>query len=196
MINAPRCSVSRRALLTPLIAACVGRLAPLPAVAVEEESPLVRKLLRQTEENRELNAWRVRVQTEQNAYQAISGEPGVKQLVTLPDGRNAFYDTAQIAAMTREGRLLCPTGLPCREPCSAPLYTRPTRSATQLPPRPGRSGVCATWQVLWSASSRSTSSCRSPRRCSVRRTAAAANSAICCRLLTPWEGDEPECSKP
>ena len=75
----------------------------------------MRKLLRQTEENRELNAWRVRVRTEQNAYQAISGEPGVKQLVTLPDGRNAFYDTAQIAAMTREGRLLCPTGLPCRE---------------------------------------------------------------------------------
>ena len=132
MKTPPRCSLSRRALLTPLIAACVGRLAPLPAVAVEEESPLVRKLLRQTEENRELNAWRVRVQTEQNAYQAISGEPGVKQLVTLPDGRNAFYDTAQIAAMTREGRLLCPTGLPCREPCSAPLYTRPTRSATLL----------------------------------------------------------------
>ena len=123
-----RCSLSRRALLTPLIAACVGRLAPLPAVAVEEESPLVRKLLRQTEENRELNAWRVRVRTEQNAYQAISGEPGVKQLVTLPDGRNAFYDTAQIAAMTREGRLLCPTGLPCRE--------RHALSATQPPPRP------------------------------------------------------------
>ena len=117
----PRFSLSRRALLTPLIAACVGRLPTPPAVAVEEESPLVRKLLRQTEENRELNAWRVRVQTEQNAYQAISGEPGMKQLVTLPDGRNAFYDTAQIAAMTREGRLLCPTGLPCREPCSAPL---------------------------------------------------------------------------
>ena len=116
-----RCSLSRRALLTPLIAACVGRLVPLPAVAVEEESPLVRKLLLQTKENRELNAWRVRVRTEQNAYQAISGEPGVKQLVTLPDGRNAFYDTAQIAAMTREGRLLCPTGLPCRErhrPCT------------------------------------------------------------------------------
>ena len=81
----------------------------------------MRKLLRQTEENRELNAWRVRVRTEQNAYQAISGEPGVKQLVTLPDGRNAFYDTAQIAAMTREGRLLCPTGLPCRERRKQPL---------------------------------------------------------------------------
>ena len=116
-------SLSRRALLTPLIAACVGQLASLPVVAVEpaeEESPLVRKLLLQTEENRELNAWRVRVQTEQNAYQAISGEPGVKQLVTLPDGRNAFYDAPQIAAMTREGRLLCPTGLPCREPAATP----------------------------------------------------------------------------
>ena len=175
-----RCSSpSRRALLTPLIAACVGRLAPLPAVAVEEESPLVRKLLRQTEENRELNAWRVRVRTEQNAYQAISGEPGVKQLVTLPDGRNAFYDTAQIAAMTREGRLLCPTGLPCRERRRPRTECHTTAASTLRRVRD------LAWQVLWSASSCSTSSCRSPRRCSVTRTAAAANSASCCRLLSP-----------
>ena len=124
MIEPGSTILSRRALLTPIIAACVGRLA-IPAVAAEEESPLVRKLLLRTEENRELNAWRVRVQTEQNAYQAISGEPGVKQLVTLPDGRNAFYDTAQIAAMTREGRLLCPTGLPCRESPPHTVCTQP-----------------------------------------------------------------------
>jgi len=186
----PRGSLSRRALLTPLIAACVGRLA-LPAIAVEEESPLVRKLLLKTEENRELNAWRVRVQTEQNAYQAISGEPGVKQLVTLPDGRNAFYDTAQIAAMTREGRLLCPTGLPCRELTGPPHTVCHATASSTWPLSRARDMA---WQVLWSASSRSTSSCRSPRRCSVRRTAAAVNSAICCPLLSPWEGDEPECS--
>ena len=182
----PRCRLSRRALLTPLIAACVGRLAPLPAVAVEEQSPLVRKLLLQTEENRELNAWRVRVQTEQNAYQAISGEPGMKQLVTLPDGRNAFYDTAQIAAMTREGRLLCPTGLPCRTP---PPHTACHTTASSTWPLRRVRGMAR--QASSSASSRSTSSCRSPRRCSVRRTAAAANSAICCPLLSPREGDEP-----
>ena len=147
-------SLSRRALLAPVLAASVSQLPLQPAVAAsEDESPLVRKLLRQTEENRELNAWRVRVRTEQNAYQAISGEPGVKQLVTLPDGRNAFYDTAQIAAMAREGRLLCPTGLPCRErhttitPCceACPRYCHPrivrrqgahALSVTQPLPRP------------------------------------------------------------
>ena len=77
----------------------------------------MRRLLQRTEENRELNAWRVRVQTEQNAYQAISGEPGIKQLVTMPDGTNGFFAQAEIASMTREGRrrrLLCPTGMPCR----------------------------------------------------------------------------------
>ena len=99
-----------------------------PAVAAsEDESPLVRKLLQQTEENRELNAWRVRVQTEQNAYQAISGEPGVKQLVTMPDGTNGYFNAAQIGQMTREGRLLCPTGLPCR------VVERDTPLEQQLP---------------------------------------------------------------
>ena len=126
---------SRRAILAPLLAAClthhrrpasaasVPSLTRLEQLMLEtrdsvptdsDESPLMRRLLQRTEENRELNAWRVRVQTEQNAYQAISGEPGIKQLVTMPDGTNGFFAQAEIASMTSEGRLLCPTGMPCR----------------------------------------------------------------------------------
>ena len=125
---------SRRAILAPLLAACLTHRQPAVASApgltstqqlLEEtradkqpsegdDSPLMRRLLQRTEENAELNAWRVRVQTEQNAYQAISGEPGIKQLVTMPDGTNGFFAQAEIASMTREGRLLCPTGMPCR----------------------------------------------------------------------------------
>lgn len=131
-------ATSRRAILAPLLAACVTHRRPAgasvpgltstqqlmlemrneqqagSAPADGDDSPLMRRLLQRTEENRELNAWRVRVQTEQNAYQAISGEPGIKQLVTMPDGTNGFFAQAEIASMTREGRLLCPTGMPCR----------------------------------------------------------------------------------
>ena len=52
-------------------------------------------------------AWKVR------STSVISATP-LKQLVTMPDGTNGFFAQAEIASMTREGRLLCPTGMPCR----------------------------------------------------------------------------------
>lgn len=69
---------------------------------VEVQSPLVEKLLQRTAENRAINEESVRRITQQNAYLAVSGEPGMKRLVTGVNGDNIFLDEPTVARMTRK----------------------------------------------------------------------------------------------
>merc|ERR1719446_1155688 len=101
-----------------MLCALGALVTPPPA---EVSSPLVETLLQRTAENRAINEGAVRRITQQNAYLVVSGEPGMKRLVTGVNGENIFLDEPTVARMTREGRIACGIGEPCRvvEPMGA-----------------------------------------------------------------------------
>ena len=110
-------ALTRRALVAGLLLPALpreraaGALAPPPP---DEDSALLRELLRRTEANAAANAATVKRLTEENTYTAFSGEPGMKRLVRALDGTNVYLDDARINSLTREGRLACAMGEPCR----------------------------------------------------------------------------------
>ena len=109
-------SLSRRALMAGMMATALprdwtaGALIPPPP---EDDSALLRELLRRTEANAERNAAAVKRATQENAYTAYSGED-MKKLVRAEDGSDIMLTDAQMGALTREGRLACAMGEPCR----------------------------------------------------------------------------------
>lgn len=112
------------AVLAPVLAACMHGIllhGVLPVYAVkldghgfEADSPLVLELLRRTEQNAAANAAAVKRITEQNAFTALEGQPGMPSLVVTPEGRNLFLDAGTVARMTREGRMARGIGEPIR----------------------------------------------------------------------------------
>lgn len=105
-------------------------LAPPPA---EEPSELLTLLLQRTELNREANAAQVKKMTEQNAYTAIDGTVS-KRLLTDESGANIFLSDAEVARLTRQGRVACAPSV--AEPCRlvAPMGGRAADAAeTSLP---------------------------------------------------------------
>ena len=103
-----------RAVTAALMVAASALSGPLGqrALAAEEPSPLVTELLRRTEANRMKNAATVRRVTEQNAYTGVAGD--IPKLVTAQDGSNLFLTQGQVFELTRQGRLACGIGDPCR----------------------------------------------------------------------------------
>ena len=124
--------------------AMLARPAAFAAQGPDEAlSPLERELLRRTEANKaraptqdprmsrmrhayrpaewrrhsfaaqEQNAAAIKKITEQNAFTAVSGAIP-KSLVTDMDGTNIYLEASQIDALTRQGRLRCGVGEPCR----------------------------------------------------------------------------------
>ena len=85
-------------MIASLAVCALGALLPPP---VEPPSALVETLLARTAENRDANERAVRRITQQNAYLAVSGQDGMKRLLTGPDGENVFLAEPAIARMTR-----------------------------------------------------------------------------------------------
>ena len=85
-------------MIASLAVCALGALLPPP---VEPPSALVETLLERTVENRDANERAVRRITQQNAYLAVSGQDGMKRLLTGLDGENVFLDEPAIARMTR-----------------------------------------------------------------------------------------------
>ena len=90
--------VSTSLMIASLAVCALGALLPPP---VEPPSALVETLLERTAENRDANERAVRRITQQNAYLAVSGQDGMKRLLTGLDGENVFLDEPAIARMTR-----------------------------------------------------------------------------------------------
>ena len=81
-----------------------------------ESSPLIDYLKKKTADNKEANDARVNRITNAAAASPYAGEPGMKRMVTNSDGGTIFLYDAQIAQLTREGRMRCDprASVPCR----------------------------------------------------------------------------------
>ena len=81
-----------------------------------ESSPLIDYLKKKTADNKEANDARVNRITNAAAASPYAGEPGMKRMVTNTDGGTIFLYDAQIAQLTREGRMRCDprASVPCR----------------------------------------------------------------------------------
>ena len=122
----PTIPPSAAAALAAVVLAHSPMSAPMRAIATPEpESALVAELLKRTERNKEANAAAVKRITEQNAYTAVSGD--IKKLVTAQDGSNIYLSDGQIFELTRQGRLFCGIGVPCR------IVDTPGREEVSLP---------------------------------------------------------------